>query len=234
MRKFCVAPTIACLMLLSAYPTLAYECETEDGLKFSSTQALNEKFSLALADCSVETQPTAASEQLRLYDAPLTATAVISAGRMAVTPVVVASRGLTGTALYASQTAAVARDYNIDPDLLRAVMHVESRGNAAAVSPKGARGLMQIMPATAKRFGVRDPLVELSDPMINIRTGAAYLKNLQNRFGNNLELVLAAYNAGEGAVIKYGLKTPPYRETQGYVTSVMGQYRTFVSARGAQ
>jgi soluble lytic murein transglycosylase-like protein len=234
MRKFCVAPTIACLILISSHSALAYECETEDGLKFSSTQALNEKFSLALADCKAETQPTAASEQLRLYDAPLTATAVISAGRMTPTPIVVASRGSIGTALYASQTAAVARDYDIDPDLLRAVMHVESRGNAAAVSPKGARGLMQIMPATARRFGVREPLVELSDPMVNIRTGAAYLKNLQHRFGNNLELVLAAYNAGEGAVIKYGLKTPPYRETQGYVTSVMGQYRTFVSARGAQ
>jgi len=233
MRKFCVAPSIVCLILFASHPALAYECETEDGLKFSSTRALNEKFSLALADCKVETQPTAASEQLRLYDAPITATAVISAGRITATPIVVASRGLTGTALYATQTAAVARDYDIDPDLLRAVMHVESRGNAAAISPKGARGLMQIMPATAKRFGVREPLVELSDPMINIRTGAAYLKNLQRRFDNNLELVLAAYNAGEGAVIKYGLKIPPYRETQGYVTSVMGQYRTFASARGA-
>ncbi|SFJ68135.1 Transglycosylase SLT domain-containing protein [Caulobacter sp. UNC279MFTsu5.1] len=234
MRKFCVAPTIACLILTISSQALAYECETEDGLKFSSPQALNEKFSLALADCRAETQPTAASEQLRLYDAPVTATAVISAGRITGTPIVVASRGLAGTALYAAQTAAAARDYDIDPDLLRAVMHVESRGDAAAVSPKGARGLMQIMPATARRFGVREPLVELSDPMVNIRTGAAYLKTLQRRFGNNLELVLAAYNAGEGAVIKYGLKTPPYRETQGYVTSVMGQYRTFVSARGAQ
>ena len=234
MRKFCVAPTIACLIFFASTSALAYECETEDGLKFSSSQALNEKFSLALADCRTETQPTAVSEQLQLYDAPVTATAVISAGRMTVTPLVVTSRGSGGTALYAAQTAAVGRDYNIDPDLLRAVMHVESRGNAAAVSPKGARGLMQIMPATAKRFGVREPLLELSDPMINIRTSAAYLKNLQHRFGNNLELVLAAYNAGEGAVIRHGLKTPPYRETQGYVTSVMGQYRTLVSARGGQ
>ena len=233
MRKFCVAPTIACLILISSGPALAYECETADGLKFSSTQALNEKFSLALADCRAETQPTAASEQLRLYDAPATTMAVISAGRIA-PPLVVTRSAAGGTALYASQTAAVARDYDIDPDLLRAVMHVESRGDAAAVSPKGARGLMQIMPATAKRFGVREPLVELSDPMVNIRTGAAYLKTLQGRFGNNLELVLAAYNAGEGAVIKYGLKTPPYRETQGYVTSVMGRYRALVSARGGR
>ena len=67
MRKFCVAPAVACLILITSSPTLAYECETEDGLKFSSPQALNEKFSLALADCRAETQPTAASEQLRLY-----------------------------------------------------------------------------------------------------------------------------------------------------------------------
>lgn len=233
MRKLCVASPVACVILFSPHIAQAYECETEDGLKFSSTQALNEKFSLALSDCKAETQPTAASEQLQLYDAPATVTAVISAGRAAPPPIVVA-RAATGSARYASQTAAVARDYDIDPDLLRAVMHVESRGNAGAVSPKGARGLMQIMPATARRFGVREPLVELSDPMINIRTGAAYLKTLQGRFGNNLELVLAAYNAGEGAVIKYGHKTPPYRETQGYVTSVMGQYRTLVSSRGGQ
>ncbi|MGR4862161.1 lytic transglycosylase domain-containing protein [Caulobacter sp. LARHSG274] len=158
---------------------------------------------------------------------------MISAGRLLPPPLVVASRGL-GTTPYAAQTAAAARDYDIDPDLLRAVMHVESRGDAAAVSPKGARGLMQIMPATARRFGVREPLVELNDPRTNIRTGAAYLKTLQGRFGNDLELVLAAYNAGEGAVIKYGLKTPPYRETQNYVTSVLGRYRTLVSARGGQ
>jgi soluble lytic murein transglycosylase-like protein len=233
MRKLCVAPTIVCTILFSPIVAYGFECETEDGLRFSSPQALNEKFSLALADCTAETQPTAASEQLRLYDAPATTMAVISAGRIA-PPLVVTRSAAGGTALYASQTAAVARDYDIDPDLLRAVMHVESRGNAAAVSPKGARGLMQIMPATAKRFGVREPLVELSDPMINIRTGAAYLKTLQGRFGNNLELVLAAYNAGEGAVIKYGLKTPPYRETQGYVTSVMGRYRALVSARGGR
>jgi len=234
MRKFCVAPTVALLILITSSPALAYECETEGGLKFSSTQALNEKFSLALADCTTETQPTSASEQLRLYDAPVTATAVISAGRMVAATPATPARGSTGTAFYATQTAAVGRDYNIDPDLLRAVMHVESRGNAAAVSPKGARGLMQIMPATARRFGVREPSIELNDPMINIRTSAAYLKNLQHRFGNNLELVLAAYNAGEGAVIKHGFKTPPYRETQGYVTSVLAQYHALISARGSQ
>lgn len=232
MRKYCVAPSIACIILLFPYVAKAYECETEDGLKFNSPQALNEKFSLALSHCSTETQPTAVSEQLRLYDGPVAAGAVISAGRIP-PPLIVARRG-TAASLYASQTRAVARDYDIDPDLLSAVMHVESRGNPAAVSPKGARGLMQIMPATAKRFGVRDPLIELSDPMVNIRTGAAYLKTLQGQFGNNLELVLAAYNAGEGAVMKYGRKIPPYRETQGYVTSVLGRYQTLVSARGGQ
>jgi len=233
MRKFCVWQTIACTILFYPHIAHAYECETEGGLKFSSSSQLNEKFSLSLTHCTAETQPTAVSEQLQLYDSPAAVTTVISAGRLLPPPLVVASRG-SGATLYAAQTAAAARDYDIDPDLLRAVMHVESRGDAAAVSPKGARGLMQIMPATARRFGVREPLVELNDPRTNIRTGAAYLKTLQGRFGNDLELVLAAYNAGEGAVIKYGLKTPPYRETQNYVTSVLGRYRTLVSARGGQ
>ncbi|WP_332873012.1 lytic transglycosylase domain-containing protein [Caulobacter hibisci] len=171
------------------------------------------------------------SEQLRLYDGPQLASAVISAGRVAPAPVVL-SRTATGPTLYAPLVAAAGRDFDIDPDLLRAVMHVESRANPRALSPKGARGLMQIMPATARRFGVRDPDLELGDPMVNIRTGAAYLKTLQGHFGNDLELVLAAYNAGEGAVMKHGRKIPPYRETQGYVTSVLDRYRGFVSARG--
>ncbi len=231
MRKFRVVASSVCLVLFCSSPVFAYECVTADGLKFSSALPINEKFSLARIDCVQETQPTGVSEQLRLYDGPQMATAVISAGRISPAPVVIV-RGARGPALYAPLVAAVGRDFDIDPDLLQAVMHVESRANPGAISPKGARGLMQIMPATAKRFGVRDPAVELDDPMVNIRTGAAYLKTLQGHFGNDLELVLAAYNAGEGAVMKYGRKIPPYRETQGYVTSVLDRYRGLVSARG--
>jgi len=124
----------------------------------------------------------------------------------------------------AAEIHAVALEYNIDPLFLHAVAHVESRHDPDAISSAGARGVIQIMPATARRFGVIDPERELHDPLLNLRVGSAYLKLLQDLFGNNLPLVLAAYNAGEGAVIKYGRTVPPYRETQHYVRAVMDHY----------
>ena len=109
----------------------------------------------------------------------------------------------------------------IEPELLRAVISVESAFNPRAVSRAGARGLMQLMPQTAKRFGVRDSF----DPRQNIHGGARYLRVLVERFSNNLELVVAAYNAGENAVERYGRSIPPYRETRQYVPRVLGLYR---------
>lgn len=228
MRRLCLCVSAYCVILFPPAFSFAYECETFSGLKFNSTHALNEKFTLALADCSAETKAPVSSEQLRLYDS--NATRVISAGRYRAEPSVAAKP--PPAVNYAEQIAAVGRDFDIDPGFLAAVMHVESRGNPKAVSPKGARGLMQLMPATASRMGVSDPIVALDDPVVNLRAGAAYLKTLQKRFGNNLDLVLAAYNAGEGAVMKYGRKVPPYRETQGYVTSVMDRYRGLRAAGG--
>ena len=111
----------------------------------------------------------------------------------------------------------------LDADLIKAVIHQESGGNPRAVSPKGARGPMQLMPGTAKRFNVTDP----HDPEQAIRGGTDYLKFLNDRFKGNRDLVLAGYNAGEGAVDKFkGI--PPYRETQNYVKSInarLGQQR---------
>lgn len=119
---------------------------------------------------------------------------------------------------------ATARAHDIDPLLLHAIAEVESRHDARAVSTAGARGLMQVMPATARRFGVHEPHRELHDVRTNLGASAAYLKWLQRRYGNDLKLVLAAYNAGEGAVEKYGRRVPPYRETQRYVTEVLDRY----------
>jgi soluble lytic murein transglycosylase-like protein len=109
-----------------------------------------------------------------------------------------------------------AQEHGLEADLVRAVIQVESGFNPYAVSPKGAMGLMQLMPATASDLGVVNPF----EPEQNIRGGVAYLKQLLDRFDHKVELALAAYNAGPGAVDKYGQQVPPYRETQAYVKKI--------------
>jgi Transglycosylase SLT domain len=111
-----------------------------------------------------------------------------------------------------------ARTYGVDANLLRAVAWTESRGRSDALSPKGALGIMQLMPATAAQLGV-DP----RDPVANINGGAAYLAQQIATF-RDVPLALAAYNAGPGAVIRYG-GIPPYAETRGYVIRIMGRWR---------
>lgn len=118
----------------------------------------------------------------------------------------------------------VARQYRINPHLLASMVHAESAGRQRAVSHKGALGLMQVMPATARSMGVRDPRRLLDDRGLALATGAKYLKHLQAQFGNNVPLVVAAYNAGPGAVRKYK-GVPKYRETQGYVRKVVGSWQ---------
>jgi soluble lytic murein transglycosylase-like protein len=122
-----------------------------------------------------------------------------------------------------------AKTYNVDFELLQAVIVAESGFDHLAVSPKGAIGLMQLMPDTAKRFGVnadksKSVELKLRDPKTNINAGAKYLRTLINMFPGKLELAIASYNAGEGAVQKYGNKIPPYKETQNYVSTVIQTY----------
>lgn len=118
-----------------------------------------------------------------------------------------------------------ARLAEVPPPLLRAVIAVESGFNPNAVSRRGAVGLMQLMPATARRYGVHDA----SDPVANIHGGARYLGDLVRRFDNDLELALAAYNAGEGAVARAGNRVPPFQETRRYVPSVLRTYRSMLT-----
>ena len=106
----------------------------------------------------------------------------------------------------------------VRPDLVRAVVQVESAFNPYAKSTKGALGLMQLMPATIRQFGVKDPL----NPEENIRAGVAYLRHLLDRYDNDEQLALAAYNAGPGAVDRHGQSVPPYVETRQYVARVNG------------
>lgn len=120
---------------------------------------------------------------------------------------------------------AAAKLNNLSPALVHAVIAAESNHNPAAVSPKGAIGLMQLMPATALRYGVKAK--ELKQPVSNIRAGARYLADLLSMFGGDLRLALAGYNAGEGAVLRYGKRIPPYAETQAYVPRVLAFYKQF-------
>jgi hypothetical protein len=120
---------------------------------------------------------------------------------------------------YAREIREAAERYGVEEGLIRAVIRVESGFNSRAVSPKGARGLMQLMPGTASMLGVRDSF----DPRQNIDGGVRHLRGLIDRFGSDLTLALAAYNAGEQAVVNHrGI--PPYRETRDYVTRILGLF----------
>ena len=118
---------------------------------------------------------------------------------------------------------AAARDHQLPLALVHAVITAESAYDPNAVSRAGAVGLMQLMPATAERYGVRDR----KDPVANIAGGTRYLRDLLGMFNNDVRLAVAAYNAGENAVLSYGRQVPPYAETQAYVKAVLQYYREY-------
>ncbi|VVE73618.1 lytic transglycosylase [Pandoraea anapnoica] len=125
-----------------------------------------------------------------------------------------------------------AQKFHVDAALLKAVIAAESGFDSDAVSPKGAVGLMQVLPTTGERYGLRADARrtvadKLTDPRTNVLTGARYLRDLQARYPDRLELVLASYNAGEGAVARHADQIPPYAETRDYVAAVLELYRRF-------
>jgi soluble lytic murein transglycosylase-like protein len=122
---------------------------------------------------------------------------------------------------YSTLIAGAARSSGLEPALVQAVLVAESGADPQAVSPRGASGLMQLMPATARQYGVRD----IFDPEQNIRAGTQYLRDLKHRYGNDLRLVLAAYNAGPGAVDQNRGAVPPLKETLEYVPRVLKIYQ---------
>jgi len=153
----------------------------------------------------LSSRPQAGTTPLRVYAVPKTT--AIRATRS-----VAAAR----SRLYDDLLVEHARRNDVRVDLVRAVVQVESAYNPLAHSSKGAMGLMQLMPATAQEFSVSNPY----DPEDNVRAGVAYLRQLLDRYQNDEQLALAAYNAGPGAVDKHGQNIPPYRETQNYVAQI--------------
>ena len=164
-------------------------------------------------DFTIAAEPPAPERRsVRAFSENLPSSGLSSSPRLSTTP---ASAPFPSP--FSSQILEAAKEHRIDPALIAAVIRAESNGFPRAVSRKGARGLMQLMPATARRLGVRSAF----DPGENIRAGAAYLAELAERFGEtNADLILAAYNAGEHAVEEFG-GVPPYRETRDYVRRVL-------------
>ena len=133
----------------------------------------------------------------------------------------------TGNPMHDQYIVDSSRRYRIDPLLIYAQMHQESSFKIKATSHKGASGLMQLMPATARRFGV----TRIYDPQQNIDAGVKYMRWLLDTFNQDVVLALAGYNAGEGAVMKYGWRVPPYRETQEYVRRIGSRYSMISDGR---
>lgn len=209
--------SIALVLSLVSLPAFAdiYEYIDEAGVSHYSDTPDNEQFVLiiktevAVAETATLDRPVAPSH-------PSTITQNTDA----------TSLGMTRPQLIA-QIEESAKNNQLDSELIHAVMHVESAYKANAKSPKGAQGLMQLMPATASRFGVNNS----NDPAQNIEGGAKYLRELLTLFNNDVSLAVAAYNAGEQAVIKYGNRIPPYKETQAYVPKVLKIYKALLKQR---
>jgi len=136
----------------------------------------------------------------------------------------------TGNVMIDSYIVDSSHRYSVDPLLIYSQMHQESTFKLGATSPKGASGLMQLMPATARRFGVE----RIYDPKQNIEGGVRYMRFLLDTFNGDVVLALAGYNAGEGAVMKYGWQVPPYRETQEYVRRITDRYSAISDGRYIQ
>lgn len=150
-------------------------------------------------------------------------------GRAKVTPVPPSDRSPERFIRYNQWIREAATLYQIPEELIRAVIKVESDYDPRAVSHANAQGLMQLIPETALRMQIRDPF----DPRMNIFAGTRYLRVLANHFNGDIQLTIAGYNAGEGAVIKYG-GIPPYEETQNYVTRVLQYYHRYRTIRDVQ
>lgn len=214
LRLACLAATCSGVAAIAA---TRYECSVLDGSVRVMAQDLSARYAWAVQRCG-------AFELAPEKDLPRPAVAgagvqeLRSSAEMAF-----ALRALAAATPLERLVDGASRSRGLDPRFVMAVIQVESGYQAQARSPKGALGLMQIMPATGQRFGV-ESTQHLLDPAVNIDVGTRYLRWLHDRFDGRLDLVLAAYNAGEGAVERHGNRIPPYRETREYVRKILGLY----------
>ena len=235
------------LLLLSLLPMASFssDCLVRNGVWLSASSEVLRKYSVGACrnDVYFESGESRESKYLELFDSEperteLTGYSDLTRWENGITIYEEAAIDYPGirigdntneafhsrASLFSEQINTIASEFNIDPGLLHSIAYVESRYNPSAVSPAGAKGMMQIMPATARRLGLQGSEEQLFNPLVSLHLSSTYLRILYDLFGNDLELVLAAYNAGENAVIKYGYTIPPYRETQNYVKSVMNYY----------
>lgn len=201
-----------------------------------NTSALTGEAYAAKTGASRKGQLVAANVQPAPADMPLRRSPVASSAALSSSSSAGHSKGLkgysTGDAQVDGYIVDSSKRFGIDPLLIFAQMGQESSYKSRAVSPKGASGLMQLMPATARRMGVDD----IFDPKQNIEGGVKYMRLLMNMFDGDVRLALAGYNAGEGAVVRYGYQVPPYSETQEYVRRISAKYRALRGGnnRGAE
>ena len=216
-----VAGLAAVAGLLAAAPAGAELVVFEDGgwLKVASYEVRGESARLALHGGGVMTVDLTRVE--RVVDDEVVRPVVAAAEPAATVPAALAWRfaegGAAPTTPFGAEIFDAARRHGLDPALVAAVVRAESAFDPRAVSHKGARGLMQLMPATARRFGLA--VEEIHDPVKNLEAGTRYLAWLLERFAGDVERALAAYNAGEGTVARYG-GVPPFRETRDYLRRI--------------
>lgn len=220
MHSFYLKTSIVLALSLVSLPAFAdiYEYIDEAGVSHYSDTPDNEKFVLIIKTEEVAVATEASPE------APSNLLVTTRHTDSKTVPAESANLKLLQLIAHIEQSA---KNNQLDSELIHAVMHMESAYKTNAKSPKGAQGLMQLMPATASRFGVTNT----NDPAQNIEGGAKYLRELLTLFNNDVSLAVAAYNAGEHAVIKYGNRIPPYKETQAYVPKVLNMYKNLLKKR---